>query len=216
MHLILFGAPGVGKGTQAKMISKEYGIPQISTGDMLREAVRQQTELGKKAEAVMARGELVPDDLILNLIKERLSRPDCQNGLILDGFPRTIPQAEGLSRLMQQMQLPHFNCIEISVPDQVVIERLSIRQVCSRCGADYNPKTNPAPADGICTICGGKIISRSDDNKETIQNRLKVYYEQTAQVKQYYQKLGRYYSVDGNKGVNEVYARLKNLLKSLT
>ena len=215
MHLILFGAPGVGKGTQAKEISKEYNIPQISTGDMLREAVRNQTALGVKAKAIMEAGELVPDDLILGLIKERISQPDCKNGLILDGFPRTIAQAEGLNRLMQEMHLPPFTCIEISVPDEIVIQRLSIRQVCEGCGADYNPKTNPAPADGICTVCGGRIISRSDDNIETIRKRLDVYYEQTDRVKHYYKDQGNFYSINGNRGVEEVYTAIKEILQKI-
>lgn len=212
MHLILFGAPGVGKGTQAKMISKEYGIPQISTGDMLREAVKKQTDLGIKAKAIMEAGELVPDDLILNLIRERFNQPDCKKGLILDGFPRTIAQAEGLDKLMDEMHMPSFTCIEISVPDEVIIARLSIRQVCSSCGADYNPKTNPAPADGKCTLCGGKIISRSDDKEATIRKRLKVYYEQTEQVKHFYEKSGHFYIIEGNQSVEQVYSALKDIL----
>lgn len=215
MHLILFGAPGVGKGTQAKEISNEYGIPQISTGDMLREAVRKQTGLGIKAKAIMEAGELVPDDLMLNLIRERISQPDCKNGLILDGFPRTIAQADGLRHLMQEMHLPYFTCIEISVPDEIVIKRLTMRQVCNKCGADYNPKTNPAPEDGKCTVCGGEIISRSDDNEATIRKRLDVYYDQTAQVKHYYEEKGNFYSIEGNRSVEEVYNALKQILQNL-
>ena len=215
MHLILFGAPGVGKGTQAKMISSEYDIPQISTGDMLREAVKNKTELGLKAKAIMEAGELVPDDLILNLIRERVKQPDCSNGLILDGFPRTITQAEGLNRLMKEMHLPSFTCIEISVPDEVIVGRLTKRQVCSACGADYNPKTNPTPANGKCTVCGGKIISRSDDNETTIRKRLDVYYNQTEQVKHYYAKTGRLYSIEGDRSVDRVYAALKEILSKL-
>ena len=212
MHLILFGAPGAGKGTQAKLISKEYGIPQISTGDMLREAVRLQTDLGKKAEGIMAAGQLVPDDLILKLIEERITKPDCSNGFILDGFPRTIPQAEALSQLMKRLNLPPFTCLEISVPEDVLIKRLSSRKTCSQCGADYNPATNPAPTDMICPVCGGKIITRSDDNEETIKNRLNVFKRQTGPVKDYYAKAGNFFSIDGNKSVEEVFASIKKIL----
>lgn len=212
MYLILFGAPGAGKGTQAKLISKEYGIPQISTGDMLREAVRLQTELGKKAESIMATGQLVPDDLMLQLIEERITKPDCGNGLILDGFPRTIPQAEALTRLMKTLDLPPFTCLEVSVPEDVLIKRLSSRKTCSQCGADYNPATNPPPSDMICTICGGKIITRSDDNEETVKNRLNVFKQQTGPVKDYYIKTGNFFSIDGNKPVEEVFASIKKIL----
>jgi len=215
MHLIVFGAPGVGKGTQAKMISKDYSIPQISTGDMLREAVKNETELGLKAKVIMEKGELVPDDLILGLIKDRTSQPDCRNGLILDGFPRTTAQAEALSVLMQEMNLPPFACIEISVPDEVVIGRLTSRQNCAKCGTDYNPKNNPPPADGKCSKCGGEIVSRSDDNVETISNRLEVYHSQTAQVKKYYESKGNFFSIDGNKSVDDVYSDVKGILNSL-
>ncbi len=212
MYIILFGAPGVGKGTQAKKISKDYGIPQISTGDMLREAVRGKTELGKKAEAIMNRGELVPDELMLNLIRERISRPDCAKGLILDGFPRTTPQAEELSELMGEMQLPPFTCIEITVPNEKIINRLSSRMTCSQCGKDYNPAIHQIPADMKCTKCGGTIITRSDDNAETIQKRLNVYNEQTAPVKYFYKDKGRFFSIDGDRDVMEVYTSISEIL----
>ncbi len=212
MYLILFGAPGVGKGTQAKLISADYHIPQISTGDMLREAVGKQTELGKKAQAIMERGELVPDDIILGIIKNRISQEDCKNGLILDGFPRTIPQAEGLSKLTEALQLPAFTCIEITVPEAVIIKRLTSRKVCEKCGMDFNPVTNPAPADHICPKCGGRIVTRQDDNEETIRKRLKVYHDQTAQVKDYYKQHDHFYSIDGNKDVEAVYQEIKSIL----
>ena len=215
MNLILFGAPGAGKGTQAKLISKDYGIPQISTGDMLREAVRLQTDLGKQAESIMAAGQLVPDHLMLGLIRERITKPDCANGLILDGFPRTIPQAEGLARLMNELNLPPFICLEISVPEEIIINRLSSRKTCSQCGADYNPATNPAPADMKCTVCGGRIVTRPDDNEETVKKRLEVFKRQTGPVKDYYAKNGNFYSVDGNKPVNEVYESIRKILDAL-
>ncbi len=215
MHLILFGAPGVGKGTQAKKISEQFGIPQISTGDMLREAVRNKTELGKQAEAIMARGELISDSIILNLIKDRISRPDCEKGLILDGFPRTIPQAEGLTKLMDTLSLPKFTCIEITAPEEEIIQRLTSRMTCSRCGKDYNPAIAPLPADMKCTACGGDIIARKDDNEETIRNRLKVYQKQTAQVKDYYIARDHFYSIDGNRDVDEVYRSIQEIITKL-
>ncbi len=215
MYIILFGAPGVGKGTQAKRISREYGIPQISTGDMLREAVREKTELGKKAEAIMNRGELVPDDLMLNLIRERISKPDCAKGLILDGFPRTTPQAEELSKLMGEMQLPPFTCIEITVPSETIINRLTSRMTCSSCGKDFNPVFTEVPTNMKCTKCGGAIITRSDDNKETIQKRLNVYNEQTAQVKYFYKDKGHFFSIDGDRDVSEVYTSINDILHRL-
>lgn len=215
MHLILFGAPGVGKGTQAKHISKDYNIPQISTGDMLREAVRTQSALGKKAEAVMNRGDLVPDDLMLNLIEDRISRPDCAKGLILDGFPRTIPQAEGLSKLMKKLHLPAFTCIEITVPGKKIIDRLTSRLTCNSCGKDYNSAMQTLPSDMKCTVCEGHIITRKDDNEETIRKRLNVYEEQTAHVKTFYENAGRSYSIDGDREVSVVYEDIKKILSTM-
>jgi len=212
MHLILFGAPGVGKGTQAKLISQEFNIPQISTGDMLREAVRKQTDLGKKAQSIMEKGELVPDDVMLGIIRERISREDCSKGFILDGFPRTVKQAEQLTTLAQQMHLPPFTCIEIQVPDEAIIKRLTSRKTCSQCGADFNPQTNPAPADNICPLCGGTIITRTDDHEATIRKRLNVYKQQTAPVKQFYETRGHFFSINGDQDVSQVYADIKKIL----
>jgi len=214
MYLILFGAPGVGKGTQAKLISAKYNIPQISTGDMLRAAAKAQTDLGKKAGEIMSRGELVPDDLILDLIRERFSQPDCDHGFILDGFPRTLAQAEGLDELVAELNLPELRCIEIQVPDEKVIERLVNRRLCDNCGADYNLITNPPPADMKCTICGGNIYQRKDDNEETISNRLKVYAQQTAPVKEHYQKKGQFFSVDGQMPVEKVQEAIQAILNN--
>jgi adenylate kinase len=213
MYLIIFGAPGAGKGTQAKRLSSHFTIPQISTGDILREAVQQETELGKKAKALMEKGELVPDHIMLDIIRDRITKPDCDHGFILDGFPRTIPQAEGLAGLMRDLSLPRFTCIEIRVPDEEVIDRLTSRKTCENCGADYNPATRPVPEDGRCSICGGKIVSRHDDNEETIRKRLEVYRQQTEPVKHFYQERGQFHSVDGNKSVDEVYKELLNILE---
>lgn len=215
MYLIIFGAPGVGKGTQAKLISRDFEIPQVSTGDMLREAIRNETELGNEAKAIMARGELVPDHLILNLIRARISKPDCEHGLILDGFPRTIIQAQELSELMKEINLPAFTCIEITAPKDVIIERITSRMTCNQCGTDYNKTTNPAPEDMVCTICGGNITTRHDDNEATVRNRLKVYCEQTDPVKHYYADRGNFFTVDGNKTVDDVYNQLNKIIKEL-
>jgi adenylate kinase len=204
MHLVLFGAPGVGKGTQAKLISKKFNIPQISTGDMLRDAVKSETELGKKASALMNEGKLVPDEIMLELIRERISLDDCKNGFILDGFPRTIAQAEGLDKLFSELHLPDVICIEIYVPDEEIIKRLVSRRLCEKCGTDYNLILNPPPDDMLCKKCGGNIIQRKDDNEETISNRLKVYMSQTAPLKEYYQRKGSFYSIDGLRSVDEV------------
>ena len=212
MHLILFGAPGVGKGTQAKLISKHFHIPQISTGDMLRDAVRAKTELGKKANLLMNEGKLVPDEIMLALIEERISKPDCDNGFILDGFPRTIAQAEGLDGLFAGLGLSDIICIEISVPEAEIIRRLISRRLCEKCGTDYNMITNPPPADMACVKCGGRIIQRKDDNEETINKRLSVYLSQTAPLRDYYLNKGNFYSVDGLKPIEGVSADIFKIL----
>ena len=204
MYLILFGAPGVGKGTQAKLISKNFHIPQISTGDMLRDAVREKTALGNKANLLMNQGKLVPDEIMLALIKERISKPDCENGFILDGFPRTIAQAEGLDELFAGLGLSHITCIEIGVPEEEIIRRLVSRRICEKCGTDYNLITNPPPEDMVCVKCGGPVIQRKDDNEETIGKRLTVYLSQTAPLRDYYRKKGDFYSVDGLKSIEGV------------
>jgi len=204
MHLILFGAPGVGKGTQAKLISKKFNIPQISTGDMLRDAVKSQSELGQKASLLMNQGKLVPDEIILELIRERISLDDCKDGFILDGFPRTIAQADELDKLFSELKLSDVTCIEIAVPDEEIIQRLVSRRLCEKCGTDYNLITNRPPEDMKCAKCGGNIIQRKDDNKETISNRLKVYLAQTAPLKEYYQQKGAFYSIDGLRSIDDV------------
>ncbi len=204
MHLVLFGAPGVGKGTQAKLISKKFHIPQISTGDMLRDAVKSETELGIKASSLMNEGKLVPDEIMLELIRERISLDDCKEGFILDGFPRTIAQAEGLDRLFSELRLADVICVEIYVPNEEIIKRLVSRRLCEKCGTDYNLILNPPPDDMLCVNCGGNIIQRKDDNKETISNRLKVYLSQTAPLKEYYQQKGSFYSIDGLRSIDDV------------
>jgi adenylate kinase len=212
MYLILFGAPGVGKGTQAKQICAEYSIPQISTGDILRNAVKEKTTLGQKAAAIMEKGELVSDDIILAIIRERIQQDDCAGGFILDGFPRTIAQAEGLDQLLSELKLPELKCIEISVPDEELIRRLTSRRLCQNCGTDYNIITNPPPADMKCLKCTGQIIQRRDDNEETIKNRLSVYHKLTSPIKEFYSGQGIFYTVDGAQDVDNVQAEIKELL----
>ena len=204
MYLILFGAPGVGKGTQAKFISQHYHIPQISTGDILRAAVRQKTPVGKKAGDIMAQGKLVPDDIILELIRQRIVQKDCRNGFILDGFPRTLIQARGIDALMSELKLPPFRCIEIVVPDTEILTRLINRRVCEQCAADYNLVTNPPPADLVCPRCGGKIIQRKDDQEQTIANRLQVYHEFTRPIRDYYLSKGQFDSINGLQDIEKV------------
>jgi adenylate kinase len=214
--LILFGAPGVGKGTQSKLIQKKYQIPQISTGDMLRRAIRNKTELGLTVKSLLAKGELVPDAIMLELIRERISRPDCNHGFILDGFPRTLKQAEGLSLLMKDMNLPAFLCIEIRVPDDMIVTRLSNRHICENCGKDYNLLISSLPPDNICLQCGGHISSRQDDQAEIIKNRLKVYRELTEKVKDYYDERGLLKVIDGARGVDKVFSAIDNILQYYT
>jgi adenylate kinase len=212
MYLILFGAPGVGKGTQAKLISKHYQIPQISTGDMLREAVRINSPLGKQAGELMTQGKLVPDVLMLELIRQRITQQDCLHGFILDGFPRTIAQAEELDALMIKLKLPAFYCIEIVVPDSEIIKRLINRRVCERCAADFNLLTNPPPVELICPHCGGKIIQRKDDQEQTITNRLQVYHDVTRPIKDHYHSKGQFFSVNGMQGIEQVRDAIFSLL----
>ncbi|MES9979248.1 MAG: adenylate kinase [Candidatus Thiodiazotropha sp. 6PLUC5] len=180
MKLILLGAPGAGKGTVAKQLTKLDGSVQISTGDILRGAVQAGTELGKQAEAFMKAGDLVPDDLIMGIMEQRLQEPDCENGFLLDGFPRTIPQAEALGVLLKNIG------VEIDVPRDVILDRLTTRRTCEACGAIYNVKSMPTKVEGVCDKCGGKVVQRDDETEEAISNRLDVYQEKTAPLVGYY------------------------------
>ena len=213
MNIILLGAPGVGKGTQAKKIMREYKIPQISTGEILRSEVQSGSNLGQQVKKILDRGHLVPDDLMLEIIHHRLVQPDCQNGFILDGFPRTIPQAQGLDLLLQKLNAPHITVLEIHAPQDVIIERLTSRRICAKCGTDYNLKLNPPPSNNKCTVCGGDIIQRDDDKKETIMNRLKVYREQTEPLIEYYNKQHQFYRLNGQLPVDEVFQDIKEIFE---
>ncbi len=190
MKLILLGAPGAGKGTVAKLLTKMDGSVQISTGDILRAAVAAGTELGKKAEAAMKAGDLVSDDLIMGIMGERLKEDDCKSGYLLDGFPRTIPQAEALKVLLEQMGEKLDFVVNIDVPRDVILDRLTTRRTCTGCGAIYNVKSNPPKEEGKCDACGGAVVQRDDETEEAIGNRLDVYNEKTAPLAEFYEKEG--------------------------
>ena len=198
MKLILLGGPGAGKGTQAKFVTEKYGIPQISTGDMLRAAVKAGTPLGLEAKKVMDAGGLVGDDIILGLVKERLGEPDCAGGYLLDGFPRTIPQADALGKLLDKINIKLDAAINLDMPREVVLDRLTTRRTCnnSSCQTIYNIKTNPPKVEGICDKCGSPAIQRSDETEEAILNRLEVYNNQTAPLIDYYANKGMLKSAD--------------------
>ncbi len=190
MKLILLGAPGAGKGTVAKLLTKLDGSVQISTGDILRAAVAAGSELGKKAEAAMKAGDLVSDDLIMGIMCERLKEKDCKNGYLLDGFPRTIPQAEALKKLLSNMNEKLDCVVNIDVPRDVILDRLTTRRTCTKCGAIYNVKSNPPKKEGVCDKCGGPVVQRDDETEAAISNRLDVYNEKTAPLAGFYEKEG--------------------------
>jgi adenylate kinase len=206
MRLILLGAPGAGKGTQAKRISAKLGIPQISTGDILRENIRQGTELGRKVKDYLEAGNLVSDDLILEIIDERLRRDDCRAGFILDGFPRTVAQAEGLERLLERMGTRLSAVVALEMESEALVTRLSSRHTCRDCGADYNAALAAVPA--ACTKCGGEVGQRDDDKEETVRHRLEVFQEQTAPLLRFYGDTGSLRRVDGMAPMDEVYAAI--------
>jgi len=200
MKLILLGAPGAGKGTQAEIIAAKLGIPTISTGNILREAVRNETEVGLRAKSYMDQGQLVPDEVIIGIVRERVAREDCQNGFILDGMPRTIPQAEALERA--GISFDHVVSIEIA--DEVIEKRMTGRRVCAACGASYHVAAHPPKTEGVCDSCGGELVVRKDDAPETVKNRLRVFHEETETLKDFYQKLGRLELVDGDRPIAEI------------
>ncbi|MBQ8825985.1 MAG: adenylate kinase [Oscillospiraceae bacterium] len=199
MNLILLGAPGAGKGTQAEVISAKYGIPQISTGNILREAVKNGTECGLKAKSFMESGALVPDEVVIGILKDRIAEDDCKNGFILDGFPRTVPQAEAL----ESMGVTIDKVLSIDVEDETIQARISGRRVCEKCGASYHIQYNPTKADGICDKCGGNAVQRKDDAPETVIERLKTYHVQTAPLADFYAERGKLLRVKGQDGVEE-------------
>lgn len=208
MNLVLMGPPGAGKGTQGEILSKRLGIDTISTGVMLRTAIKEQTEVGKMAEKYINDGKLVPDDVIVKIVKERLEKPDCAKGFILDGFPRTTAQAEALTESGVKID----KVLSLEVEDEKIVERLSSRRECSKCGAPYNVISNKPTAEGKCDKCGGDLIQRADDNPDTIKNRLNVYHEQTEPIKAYYEKQGLLVTA---KGEEELKDTTKNVAVAL-
>ncbi len=212
MILILLGAPGVGKGTQGVLISKEYGIPQISTGDILRKEVKEETELGKKAKQYMDKGELVPDDIIIDMMEKRIKEDDCKNGFILDGFPRTTAQAEAFDEMLKKNSLNLDKVLLIDVPEEEIVERLTGRRVCPNCGAVYHIKNNPPKQEGICDKCGSKLIQRDDDTEEVVRNRLEVYKKSTMPLVEYYEKQQKLVRIDGTGEIEEIFERIKKVL----
>ena len=200
MNLILLGAPGAGKGTQAELLTKKLSIPAISTGNMLREAIANGSELGQKVKKLMDEGSLVPDDVILDIVAERVSREDCRNGYILDGVPRTLAQAKAL----QSRGLIIDHVISVEIDDAVIESRMTGRRVCSKCGASYHIVANPPKSENICDLCAGQLIIRKDDAPETVRHRLNVYHLQTEVLKDYYAKCGKLLTIDGNKSIEDV------------
>ena len=211
MNIILLGAPGAGKGTQAELISKHFGIPTISTGAMIRSAIREGTEFGKKAEQFTSTGALVPDDVMIGLVRERLSADDCKNGFILDGFPRTVVQADALTEF--NIKIDSALCFEAK--DEVIIKRLSGRRECSACATPYHIYNNPSKAGDKCEKCGGDLITRPDDKEETVKNRLKVYYEQSAPLKEYYSKKNVLHMIDAEQSMDKITAEAIRILEKV-
>ena len=202
MNLILLGAPGAGKGTQAEKICEKYGIPAVSTGNIIREALKNGTDMGLKAKSYIDAGKLVPDDVVIGIIKDRLSEDDCKNGFILDGFPRTIPQAEALDN----MGIVIDKVVDIEVPDDKIAARLSGRRVCLKCGATYHLEFKKPAKEGVCDVCGDELVQRKDDKPETVIDRLNVYHEQSEPRKDYYAKTGKLVIVEGQEEVAETTA----------
>lgn len=212
MKIIMLGAPGAGKGTQAKMIAEKYGIPHISTGDIFRSNIKDGTELGMEAKKYMDQGLLVPDELTVKILLDRVARADCRNGYVLDGFPRTIPQAEVLDQALEKIGDQIDFAINVSVPDENIVKRMSGRRACVGCGATYHIEHIPPKKEGICDTCGMELILREDDKPETVQNRLSVYHSQTQPLIEFYQKKGILQTVDGTVDMKAVFDAIVAIL----
>lgn len=212
MKIIMLGAPGAGKGTQAKMIADKYQIPHISTGDIFRANIKNGTELGQKAKTYMDQGLLVPDELVVDLVVDRVKQDDCEKGYVLDGFPRTIPQAESLDAALAKLDETIDYAINVEVPDENIVRRMSGRRACVACGATYHIVHIPTKVEGICDRCGKELILRDDDKPETVQKRLGVYHEQTQPLIDYYTNKGCLVEVDGTKDMNEVFSDIVDIL----
>ncbi len=212
MKIIMLGAPGAGKGTQAKKIAEKYQIPHISTGDIFRANIKNGTELGKKAKTYMDQGLLVPDELVCDLVVDRVKQEDCKNGYILDGFPRTIPQAESLDAALAALGESMDYAINVEVPDENIVNRMSGRRACVGCGATYHVVYAPTKKEGICDVCGAELILRDDDKPETVQKRLSVYHEQTQPLIDYYRNKGILKDVDGTMEMDAVFQAITEIL----
>lgn len=215
MNIILMGLPGAGKGTQASEIVKKFPIPHISTGDMFRKAIKDETDLGKEAKSYMDRGELVPDEVTVGIVKERISEDDAKKGFLLDGFPRTIDQAEALNSIMVELDRNIDAVINIEVPEEELMNRLTGRRICENCGTTYHLVFNPPKVEGICDLDGGKLYQREDDNPETVSNRLKVNVKQSKPILEYYDNKGVLKNIDGSKDIEEVTTDVIDILDQL-
>ena len=215
MRIVLLGAPGAGKGTQAKKLIEKYGIPQISTGDILRKAVADGTPLGKEAKSYMDKGELVPDSVVIGLVKERLSQDDCKKGFILDGFPRNTSQAEILDQVLAEMNMPLQLALSVDVDFDILMKRLTGRRTCKQCNQMYNIYFSPPKKEGVCDKCGGELYQRDDDKEETIKKRLEVYEAQTAPLIDYYEKKGILRRVNGEGDIEEIFANICKIIDEL-
>jgi len=208
----MLGPPGAGKGTQAKMLVDRLGIPQVSTGDMLREAVKKGTDLGKKAKEYMDAGKLVPDEVVIGIVKERLAQSDCGNGFILDGFPRTIPQAQALDEALKGLGKKIDHVVNVAVPAEELVTRLTGRRTCRQCGSMFHVVFNPPKKEGVCDKCGGELYQRDDDKEETIRQRLKVYEDQTSPLIDYYGRKGVLHDIDGRGSIDEIFQDILKVL----
>ncbi|MFP4154079.1 MAG: adenylate kinase [Halothiobacillaceae bacterium] len=215
MRIVLLGAPGSGKGTQAKKLIEKYGVVQISTGDLLRAAVAANTELGRKAKEAMDNGQLVSDDIVLGMIRERLAQPDTANGYILDGFPRNETQAVALDEMLAELDQPLQAAIYLEVPFEDLMQRLTGRLTCADCGACFNRYTHPPEQEGVCDCCGGKLIHRSDDNEETVGKRLKVFEAQTAPLVDFYDRQDKLHRVDGRREIDQIAEDFRKIIDAL-
>jgi adenylate kinase len=213
MQIVIFGPPGAGKGTQAKFISEEFNVPHISTGDILRENVREGTSLGKKAKAYMDKGALVPDELLIDLIKERLQKPDTRRGFLLDGYPRTLAQAKALDEILDDINKKLDAVVNVDVGANELVRRLGGRLTCKSCQASYNVKTKPPKVPRICDLCGGELYQRADDTEAAIKNRIKVYKKQTQPLIDYYKKKGLLIDIDGEREIDEVRSDIMKALE---
>lgn len=215
MKIILLGPPGAGKGTQAVKLVEEYKIPQISTGDMLRAAVREQSPMGIKAKEFMDAGGLVPDEVVVGIVSERLQQEDCTSGFILDGFPRTVPQADALTAVLAKINKDLDAVISLDVDTEALVIRLTGRRTCKSCGKGFHVTYDPPSSDGTCSVCGGQLIQREDDQESTIRNRMQVYHDQTAPLESYYSDLGLLKSVDGMQDMQSVQMSIQSILQGI-